>query len=470
MSTERTLIRAGCVVTMDQSLGILSKGDLLLEDGKIVEVAPRIDAEAGEVVDASDTIALPGFVDTHRHVWQAAMRGVTADWSLTDYIRGIRFRAAGTYRPEDMYAAQYAGALEALDAGVTTIVDYSHNVLTPDHAREAIRGLREAGIRALWCYGFNDPPTATPFFEGALQRAELARELAVEQFSSKGDLLTLGIAPEEAGFLTPEIRELQFRTARELDARITQHVNPFRLGRDPLEAAELANHGLLGPDVLLVHMGYSTDDEWQRVADSGASVSFTPETELQMGMSFSPTALVRRFGIPPSIGADIVSNNSGDMFFQLRLALQAERAIANVAIVEGGTMPEGVTVTCQEALEWGTIHGARAAGLEHRIGSLSPGKEADIVLIRTDHINLAGWNGKDPVANVVLQAHPGNVDTVLVAGRLVKRSGRLLADVAKARALVTEAQRRVAHATEALGGFHASPDEIPIPVPEENAR
>jgi cytosine/adenosine deaminase-related metal-dependent hydrolase len=464
MSTERTLIRAGCVVTMDESLGVLLKGDVLIDDGKIVKVAPQIDGQASEVIDASDTIVLPGFVDTHRHIWQAAMRSITADWSVTDYIRGIRFRAAGTYRPEDMYASQYAGALEALDAGVTTIVDYSHNVITPDHAREAIRGLRDSGIRALWCYGFNDPPTATPFFEGAEQRAKLAREIAAEQFSSKNDLLTLGIAPEEPRLLTPEARELQFRTARELDARITQHVNPFRLGKDPQEAAELARHGLLGPDVLLVHMGYTTEAEWQQVADSGASVSFTPETELQMGMNFSPTALVRRFGIAPSIGVDIVSNNSGDLFFQLRLALQVERAIANVTTVEGGTMPEGVTVTCREALEWGTIHGARAAGLEHRIGSLTPGKEADIVLIRTDGINFAGWNDKDPAASVVLQAHPGNVDTVLVAGNVVKRNGRLRADVAEAHALVTEAQRHVARATEALGGFGVGPGEIPLPA------
>jgi cytosine/adenosine deaminase-related metal-dependent hydrolase len=466
MSAERKLIRAGCVVTMDESLGVLSRGDLLIDGEKIAEVAPRVEAQADEVIDASDTIVLPGFVDTHRHVWQAAMRSITADWSLTDYIRGIRFRAAGTYRPEDMYASQYAGALEALDAGVTTIVDYSHNVITPDHAREAIRGLRDAGIRARWCYGLNDPPTAARFFESVEQRAKFAHEIAAEQFSSKDDLLTLGIAPEEPSFLTPETRELQFRTARELDARITHHVNPFRLGKDPQEAAELAAHGLLGPDVLLVHMGYTTEEEWRQVADSGASVSFTPETELQMGMGFSPTALVRRFGIAPSLGVDIVSNNSGDLFFQLRLALQVERAIANAATVEAGKVPEGVTVSCREALEWGTINGARAAGLEQQIGSLKPGKEADVVMIRTDAINFAGWNDEDPVASVVLQAHPGNVDTVLVAGNAVKRNGRLQVDVGEARALVTESQRRVARATQALGGFRPRQDEIPLPIPQ----
>ncbi len=464
MSNERKLIRAGCVVTMDERLGVLPRGDILIDDGKIVEVAPRIDAQDVEVIDASSTIVMPGFVDSHRHTWQAAMRGITADWSLTDYVRGIRFRAAGAYRPDDMYASQYAGALEALDAGVTTVIDYCHNILSPEHAYESIRGLRDTGIRALWCYGFNHAPTAAPFFEDAEQRARFAHEIAGKQFSSKDDLLTLGIAPEELPFLSPETSELEFRTARELDARITQHANCLRFGKDPLEAARLAQRGLLGPDVLLVHMGYSTDEEWQKVADAGASVSFTPETELQMGMNISPTALVRRFGILPSIGVDIVSNNSGDMFFPIRLALQVERAIANLAIAENGEMPEGVTVTCREALEWGTIGGARAAGLEDRTGSLSPGKAADIVLIRTGDINLAAWNDKDPIASVVLQAHPGNVDTVLVAGNIAKRNGRLLADVTNARRLVTEAQQHVAHATETLGGFRVSHEEIRLAI------
>ncbi len=198
------------------------------------------------------------------------------------------------------------------------------------------------------------------------------------------------------------------------------------------------------------------------VADAGCAVAFTPETELQMGMNFSPTGTVRRFGILPTFGADIVSNNSGDMFFPLRLALQVERATANVATVDGGTMPEGVSVQVREALEWGTINGAKAAGLGHRIGSLTPGKDADVVLIRTDAINLAGWNDTDPVASIVLQAHPGNVDTVLVAGNVVKRSGRLCADVARARAALREAQRHVARATEALGGFRVRPDEVEL--------
>lgn len=459
----RTLIRGSCIVSIDGAIGDLPRGDILIENGKIAEVAPGIDAGEALVIDASDTIAIPGFVDTHRHVWQAAMRSVTADWSLMDYFRGIRMRAAAAFRAGDMYAAQLAGALEALDAGVTTIVDYCHNILEPEYAWESIRGLRDAGIRAVWCFGFNFPPALGSSFGDAEGKARFARQVAVEHFSSKDALVTLGIAPEELGLATPESCALQYRTARDLGARITQHVNCLRLGKDPREAAVLAGRGLLGPDVLLVHMRYTTDEEWRWVADSGTSVSFTPETELQMGMGFPPTAAVRRFGITPTIGVDIVSNNSGDMFFPLRLALQVERATANAAIVEGGTMPEGVTVTCREALEWGTIHGAKAAGLEDRVGSLTPGKDADIVLIRTDGIGFAGWNPRDPAASVVLQANAGNVDTVLVAGRVVKRNGQLCGDVARARALLAEAQRHVAEVVEAQGGFRVPAGEVRLP-------
>ncbi len=460
---RRTLVRGGCIISMDEDVGDLPEGDILIEDGVIKQVARQIDAGDAEQVDAADTIVIPGFVDTHRHIWQAAMRSVTADWSLMDYFRGIRMRAATSFDAQDMYAAQYAGALEALDAGVTTVVDYCHNLLTPDHAWESIRGLRDAGLRTVWSFGFNFPPATVSHWGSTEGQAKFAAEVAALHFVSKDALLTFAIAPEETALTTAERCELQYRTARELDARITHHVNCVRAGSDPLEVAQfLGPRGLLGPDVLLVHMGYTTDEEWQMVADAGASVSFTPETELQMGMGITPTGRVKRFGITPTYGADIVSNNSGDMFFPLRLALQVERGIANAAIVTDGAMTEGVTVTCREALEWGTLGGAAAAGLEQRVGSLAPGKQADLVLIRTDGIGFAGWNEEDPVASVVLQANAGNVDTVLVGGKIVKRNGTLCADVAHARNLLTDAAHRVAQKTEALGGFHVPGEGVTL--------
>jgi len=449
---DRILIADAAIVSMDPSIGDL-RGDILVGEGEILAVGPDLRAAEAERVDASGRIAIPGLVDCHRHVWQTPLRSVTADWSLMDYVTGIRTAAAPTFRPEDVHIAQLAGALEMLNAGITTVVDYSHNLLSPDHAREAIRGLEDAGIRALWCAGFNVPPGADNHFGDTSGKAAFLGELAKQRFTGSGRL-SLGIAPEEVALSTPDDVEQQYRFARELGARITHHVHSARFGRDPLEIADvLAPRGLLGPDVLLVHMNFTSDDEWRQVADSGASVVFTPETELQMGMGFSSTERARALGLRPAIGADIVSNNSGDLFFQLRLALQAERALANEPRIRSAEVIQGVSVPARQALAWGTVHGAQACGLSDRVGSLTPGKAADIVLLDAEDISMLGWAGRDPAAHVVLQAHAGLVDSVLVDGCFVKRDGRLLADEETLRSRMAETTEYLARAIEAKGGF-----------------
>ncbi len=463
MDKSRKLISGACLVTMDDETGILPQADILIEGGRIAALGPGLEAADAERIDGADAIVMPGLIDTHRHVWQAAMRAVTVDWSLRDYVRGIRFRAAGLYRPQDMYASQLTGALEALEAGVTTLVDYSHNVVTPDHARESVRGLQDAGIRALWCYGFNAAPTEEPFFSDSGERVVFLKELAAEQFNSADSLITLGVAPEEPGLTTPEITAAQFAAARELGARISLHLNCVRGADLPGEAAALASQGLLGPDLLLVHMGFSSDEEWSMVADSGCSVSSTPETELQMGMGVPLLGAMRRFGIEPTFGADIVSNNSGDMFFPLRLALQVERGLLNEKTLAAGEMPEGAPIEVAEALRWGTVNGARACGLDRRIGSLSVGKDADLIMLRSEGVNLAAWNRDDPQGAVLLQAHPGNVDSVMVAGNFVKRGGRLCANVTAARRAVEDSREYIARCVAERGGFRVDPEEMPLP-------
>jgi len=189
------------------------------------------------------------------------------------------------------------------------------------------------------------------------------------------------------------------------------------------------------------------------VADSGTAVVFTPETELQMGMGFSSTERARSFGLRPSIGADIVSNNSGDLFFQLRLGLQAERALANEPGIRSAEVLQGTSVPAREALAWGTVDGAAAAGMAERVGSLTPGKAADLVLLDGEDIGMLGWAGGDPADHVVLQAHPGVVDSVMVDGRFVKRRGRLVADLEPVRRRMAETTEYVAGEIEAKGGF-----------------
>jgi cytosine/adenosine deaminase-related metal-dependent hydrolase len=449
---KRTLIADALIVSMDPALGDL-RGDILIEGRTIAAVGRDLGPVDAERIEACGRIAIPGLVDCHRHVWQTPLRSVTADWSLMDYVTGIRTCAAPVFRPEDIYIAQLAGALEMLDAGITTVVDYSHNLLTPDHAWEAIRGLEDSGIRALWCAGFNVPPGTGNHFGDTAGKAAFLREVA-HRFPAAAGRLVLGIAPEELALSTPDDVALQYGLARELGARISHHVHSARFGRDPREIETvLGPRGLLGPDVLLVHMNFTSDEEWRRVADSGAAVVFTPETELQMGMGFSSTARARALGLRPSIGADIVSNNGGDLFVQLRLALQAERALANEPGIGRAEVLQGTSVAAREALAWATVDGAAAAGMAERIGRLAPGMAADIVLLDGEHVGMLGWAGGDPAAHVVMQAHPGMVDAVIVDGRVVKRDGRLVADLEPVRRRMAATTGCVARAIESKGGF-----------------
>ncbi len=468
---DRLLIADARIVSMDPSVGDL-QGDLLIEDGTIRAIGRDLGAVDAERFDAAGRIALPGLVDAHRHVWQTPLRSVTADWSLRDYFVGIRTHAAPLFRPEDIHTAQLAGALEMLEAGVTTVVDYSHDLLTPDHAEAAIAGLEEAGIRALWCAGFNVPPGTADGFGDAAGRAAAFRELARRRLPGRDARVVMGIAPEELALAGPDAVEDQYRLARELGARITHHVHSTRWGRDPREIADvLGPRKLLGPDVLLVHMNFTGDDEWRQVADAGAHVVFTPETELQMGMGFPSTGRARGFGLRPAIGADIVSNNGGDLFFPLRLGLQVERARADAPLLGEARIPEGASVPAREALRWGTVNGAEACGMADRIGRLAPGRAADVVLLDGQALGLLGWAGGDAAAHVVLQAHPGLVDAVLVDGRFVKRDGRLTADLAPVRRALEATTAFLAREIEARGGFGV-PDRSagrPASHPEEEA-
>ncbi len=456
----RKLIRNGLVVTGDPALGDLSDADVLIENGTIVSIAPQLEIVDAEVIDARNRIVMPGFVDSHRHIWQGALRSVCADGSLVDYVRVIRMHAARFFTAEDMYAVQLHGALEALDAGVTSVTDYCHNLLTRDHAFEAIRGVREAGIRVVWNYGFNYPPQADPSFRTLEDRIDFARELAETEFAQGDALVTLGVAPEETNFAgSPERLSAQFALARELDARVFWHANSGGVGGAAhRDVAAIASLGALASGVTLVHMHDTDEEEWRMVADSGAAVAFTPETELQMGMMWPSTRICEELGIPFGIGTDITSNNSADMFAATRIGLQALRCYY-LDSTEKSALPLGTPNSCADAFAWATIGGARALGLEDQIGSLVPGKQADIVLLRTDTIGMVGWDRDHPARTIVQQARPSDVDAVLVAGEFVKRNGQLLGDVGRACELLGAASARVHARIRESGGFDVPLDE-----------
>jgi cytosine/adenosine deaminase-related metal-dependent hydrolase len=427
---DRLLLRGGHVLTMDPQLGDLPSGDVLIDGDRIAEVAPRVDADA-EVVDTGGKIVIPGFVDTHRHTWEAAIRGCAPDATLGNYFVDILDTFAPLYRPEDVYASNLAGALECINAGITTLVDWSHINNTPDHPDAAIRGLQEAGIRAQYAYGsantslndyWNNSMIAIP--------GDDVRRIRDTYFSSGDGLLTLALATRGPTYCNDEVVKSEWSLARELGIPITIHVAMYSAGRFGM-VKHLGELGLLGPDTTYIHCCYLTDEEWRLVADSGGTISIAPQIELQMGHGWPPVRKALEHGRRPSLSIDVVTTAPGDMFTQIRSAFAAERARVNAAAWEAEIdQPEGL-LTARQMLEMATVNGAHVAGVEDRTGSLTPGKKADVVVIDATALNVAPVI--DPVAAVTLCADVSNVDTVIIDGQVKKRDGRLLADVDAAR-------------------------------------
>jgi len=434
----KTLIRGGTVITMDPQLGDLPQGDILIEDGKIAGIEQHIDADA-EVVEASGRIAIPGFVDSHRHTWEAAIRGCAPNATLDDYFVEVLDTFAPAYRAADVYASNLAGSLECLNAGITTLVDWSHINNTPEHADAAIRGLQETGIRAQYAYGSANTSLSDYWFESKIAiPAEDVRRVRETYFSSDDGLLTMGLATRGPGFCVEDVVRAEWSLARDLGIPITVHVAMGRVAGRFGMIKQLSDYGLLGPDTTYIHCCYFSEEEWQLVADSGGTISIAPQVEVQMGHGWPPVMKAIEYGLPPSLSIDVVTTAPGDMFTEMRSAFGTERARVNAECWQADTPVPDTMLTARQMLEMATINGATVAGLGDRTGSLRPGKRADVVLIDARALNVAPVI--DPVAAVTLCADVSNVETVMVDGQFRKRDGKLLGDVDRARTLV-EASR-----------------------------
>ncbi len=444
---NRLLLRGGHVLTMDPALGDLPKGDVLIDGDAIATVAPQIDADA-EVLDASGKIVIPGFVDTHRHTWEAAIRGCAPNATLDDYFVEVLDTFAPVYRPEDVYASNLAGALECLNAGITTLVDWSHINNTPEHPDAAIRGLQEAGIRAQYAYGSANTSLADYWYESKIAiPADDVRRVRETYFSSDGGLLTMALATRGPGFCIDDVVRAEWGLARELGIPITVHVGMGRVAGRFGMINMLNGLGLLGPDTTYIHCCYFSDEEWQLVADSGGTVSIAPQVEVQMGHGWPPVMKSIEYGLRPSLSIDVVTTVPGDMFTQMRCAFGCERARVNAVAWEANTEVPANILKARDMLQMATLNGAAVAGLEARTGSLTPGKQADVVVLDATALNVAPLI--DPYAAVTLCADVSNVDTVIVGGNVRKRDGRLVADVAQARRLVEAARDHLAQQVEA---------------------
>jgi 5-methylthioadenosine/S-adenosylhomocysteine deaminase len=432
--SDRKLLRGGRILSMDPEIGDLEQGDILIEDDRIAAVRPSIESDA-EVIDASGHIVIPGFVDTHRHTWESAIRNCAPNATLDDYFVAVLDTYAPLYRPDDVYASNLAGALECLNAGITSLVDWSHINNTPDHPDAAIAALKETGIRSQYAYGSANTSLAKYWFNSAeVIPADDVRRIRDTYFSSDDGLLTMALATRGPGFTQDQVVRAEWEMARELGLPVTVHVGMGRLAGRYAMVEQLDRLGLLGPDITYVHCCYFSDHEWQRVSDTGGTISIAAQVELQMGHGWPPVNKSYQFGLRPSLSIDVVTTVPGDMFTQMRAAFGAERARVNATCWEANTDAPENMLTARQMLEMATIHGAHVAGLEDKTGSLTPRKKADIVMIDAAGVNVAPII--DPVAAVVLCADVSNVDTVIVDGVIRKRDGRLLADVAGAVAKV----------------------------------
>ncbi|MFE8013804.1 amidohydrolase family protein [Streptomyces antibioticus] len=422
MSTQRTLLRSGTVITMDPQHGTLPRADILIENGLIEKIAPDIEADA-EIIDVSGHIVMPGMIDTHRHTWQTLLRSLCTDWTLIDYIYGVRLAVANAYSAEDIHLGNLLGSLDAINSGVTTLLDFSHCTSTPEHADAAITGLRDAGIRAVYGYGFYESNRSAPphFATHGDRLADLSR-VAGTWFSGKDGLLSLGVALTEQEMIPFETVRAEILAAREHNALMVTHTGS--VWGAPTRIAEFAEAGLLGPDQVHVHCNALGEADWRLLADHGAKVSISPETELNMGMGKPVFAAAERHGIKPTLSCDIVSFNSGDLFTQLRVGLGFHRWAETEEMNARGVNPERVKLSAGAALHWTTTNAADAIGQADRIGMLRAGMKADITVIggpgTSQHPRI------DPSGTVVFQTGPENVRHVLIEGRFVKRDGSLV--------------------------------------------
>jgi len=429
MST--TLIRNGTVLTLEEG-STPQAVDILVEGDRIAAIGPNLEAgDDATVIDADGMIVMPGLVNAHIHTWQTGLRGLATDWTGTNYFRAMHAGLANFFTPDDIRIANQLGAINQINNGVTTMVDWHHNNPTPDHSDAAIDGLEDAGIRAVFLHGSAKPdpkPGQKHFSEVPMSQSEVVR-LRKGRLSSDDALVTMGLAILGPQMSVEEVTLTDLRLAKEHDLVTSLHHSMAKM-MAPEGYVAAAAEGLIDRRLNIVHGNELTDRDLDVLVGNGATFTVTAEIEMQICYGDLLSGRLHTRGVPFSIGTDIESAYAPDMLACTRISLQAERHLTSLRMkAETGERPHPIPLTVREALGWATIEGARAMRLEDRTGTLAVGKQADIILIRANDLNMSG--AFDPHNAVVGFAHPGNVDTVMVAGKVHKQGGRMLrADIA----------------------------------------
>src|SRR5258708_7622317 len=365
--TQRIVIQNGTVITGDPELGTFTRADVLIEGSLIRAVQPHIEASDSTVIDASGMIVMPGLVDAHRHTWEGTLKQLAANSDLSDYAGRILAKVGPLYRPEDAYIGTLIGALEALDAGITTLFDWSHIQNTPEHTDAVIRGLQESGLRAVFGYGVSQAGPQWSY-ESQLNHPEDARRVRTQYFSSDQQRVTMAMALRGPEFSTMDVTRHACKIARDLGLPISVHVGSGPFGVPYRAIERLSQDHLLGPDTQYVHTTTLTDEAIQLLAESGGTAVVTPAVEMQMGFGLPATHRLMAHGIRPGLGVDIVTSTAGDLFTQMHTAFQVARL---QALQEGSSSP-----TVEDIFARATTDGAPASWLDHKIDTLTPSKQA----------------------------------------------------------------------------------------------
>jgi cytosine/adenosine deaminase-related metal-dependent hydrolase len=398
------LIRNAYVLTMDAALGDIAGGDVHVRSGAIAAVGRNLSAPGAEVIDGAGMLVLPGFIETHWHVWTTLLRSLSGDRQEHGYFPTSR-TVGSFYTPDDMYAAGRLAAAEAIHSGITFLHDWCHNVRTPEHAEAAMRALAETGIRARFAYG---SPTGASS-DATIDLRDLERLHGRWGEHANGGLLTLGLAWRGAASAAT-LRD--YEAAKALGLPISVHANNYQSSAGGIQ--QLADRGLLAPGMQVIHAVWCTPEEIRALAANRVNVSVSPYSELRIGFGFPIAAELVAAGVPVGLSVDTPAlSGNADMFAIMK-------AIQNI---ENGRARDEFKLSARRVLELATIGGARSMGIDGVVGSLTPGKRADLVMVDTRAVNLAVMT--EPAHMLVEAAQPANVDTVMIDGRIVKRGGRL---------------------------------------------